>query len=101
MCRRLSCGSAADLEERRGDEPYDSFKIISKRALADYHRAEARFIEFLDEADVWSLEQVRNSRLPCLRLGDLLPPSAAAAPPFSWRALHRARPCVLRGAPTC
>lgn len=60
--RRLSCGSAADLEDRR-DEPYDSFKIISKKALADYHRAEERFVRFLDEADVWSHEQVRSSRL--------------------------------------
>lgn len=55
---RLSCtGSLAD--EGR-EEPYESFKIISKKALADYYRAEKKFIEFLMQADVWSEEQVRS-----------------------------------------
>lgn len=57
--RRLSCsGSWLDSMEDGRDEPYESFKIISKKALADYYRAEEKFLDFLMQADVWSEEQV-------------------------------------------
>jgi hypothetical protein len=50
--------NATVVDGRRG-EPYDSFKIISRKALDDYHKAEQKFLLFLQEADVWSKEQVR------------------------------------------
>lgn len=40
------------------EEPYDNFKIISKKALADYARAEELFLDFLATADVWSSAEV-------------------------------------------
>jgi hypothetical protein len=54
-----------DDSDRRGDEPYESFKIISKKALADYHRAERIFLDFLASADVWSQPEVRTPLVEC------------------------------------
>jgi hypothetical protein len=45
------------------EEPYESFKIISKKALADYKRAEKIFLDFLASADVWSQEEVGSCNL--------------------------------------
>lgn len=58
-----ACSSAAE-EEEDTDEPcateeaYEHFKIISKKALADYKRAEELFLDFLATADVWSSKEV-------------------------------------------
>lgn len=43
---------------------YDAFKIISKKALADYRRAEKLFLDFLASADVWSQDEVRHQSEP-------------------------------------
>ena len=51
-----------DCESEKREEPYDSFKIISKKAMADYERAKQRFLDFLMDADVWSSDQVCS---PC------------------------------------
>jgi hypothetical protein len=37
---------------------YDSFKVISSKALANYKHAEKLFLDFLASADVWSQEEV-------------------------------------------
>lgn len=66
--------SSADLEPEykwnpNPEEPpstYDAFKIISKKALADYRRAERRFLDFLASADVWSQDEVRFLHIPWL-----------------------------------
>eukprot|EP00892_Ulva_mutabilis_P002245 jgi/Ulvmu1/12020/UM083_0033.1 len=42
----------------RDDQPYDSFKIISRKALSDYKKAERIFLDFLAAADVWSQDEV-------------------------------------------
>jgi hypothetical protein len=34
-----------EVEDRR-EEPYDSFKIISRKALEDYYKAERKFLVF-------------------------------------------------------
>jgi hypothetical protein len=57
--RRWSCADVADSDAEKCEEPYESFKMISKKALADYARAELKFLDFLCSADVWSEEQVR------------------------------------------
>lgn len=46
-------------EDNRDDQPYDSFKIISRKALSDYKKAERIFLDFLAAADVWSQDEVR------------------------------------------
>lgn len=55
-----STGEAVMEVDDRREEPYDSFKIISRKALEDYHKAEQKFLDFLQEADVWSKDQVRH-----------------------------------------
>jgi len=46
-------------DDNRDDQPYDSFKIISRKALTDYKKAERIFLDFLASADVWSQDEVR------------------------------------------
>lgn len=36
-------------------------RVISKRAMAAYTKAETRFLDFLASADVWSQDEVRES----------------------------------------
>lgn len=55
---------SANQEEEGGtctqEEADENLKIISKKALADYKRAEELFLEFLANADVWSSEEVNS-----------------------------------------
>lgn len=52
-------GTASNEEIPSTPAAYDSFRIISKKALADYKRAERLFLDFLANANVWSQDEVR------------------------------------------
>lgn len=48
-------------DDGKDEDAHDTHKIISKKAMKDFHRAKQRFLTFLMEADVWSQEQVRHA----------------------------------------
>ena len=59
-----------DQEDGKDAEAHETHKIISRKAMKDFHRAKQRFLKFLMDADVWSQEQAR----PMLRV---FPPMGA------------------------